>query len=259
MRRFSKYATTFCRSTSGSWRWLGISLLVTAGSLLLGGCESRVSDAPATEMPLGDVVSAASWDDQIAGVRSSRSFSVCVPDTELNVEQVQELNEVASQLRVLEIRVDQDSVAAIPWEAFTQLRQLVLHGPVSNEVLKRIAELPKLEILNLPHGSFSDSGVAQLADHSQLQLFRFHSPNVTDACLQSVAEMASLRFLHILDSPVSDAGLVALHEMHQLESFYLDGSKCTDDGLSELLKALPELHFHWNETHLDSDVNKHPH
>jgi len=205
------------------------------------------------------MVPARSWAEQIAAVAAGDSFSIRVSDTALSSEQARSLGDVASQLHVLEIAADDDVLRSVPWRSLTRLKQLVVHGPVSDNILDQFSELSQLEILNLPQATFTDAGVESLADHLQLQLLRFHSPNVSDACLGTIAKMRSLRFLHILDCPVSDQGLPALHEMQRLESFYLDGSKCTEDGLSKLLKELPDLHFHWNETHLESDDHKHPH
>lgn len=231
--------------------------------MLLGCTKSEVdvASAPQTAEDPIDAGEAESptFDQQIASVRSGDSFTIRVRQPDLNMEQVQTLLEVAGQLRVLEIATTDDQLESFPWTSLEQLRQLVVHGPIADDDLIQIAELLKLEILNLPQGTFSDAGIEALASHSNLQLLRFHSPNVTDASLRSISKMPSLRFLHILNSPVTDEGLETVSEMDQLESFYLDGSHCTEEGLSKLLKEMPELHFHWNETHLETDANKHPH
>ena len=47
--------------------------------------------------------------------------------------------------------------------------------------------------------------------------------------------------------------------MEYLESFYVDGGSTTDAGLSELLEALPGLHIHLDQRHLDNDPRAHDH
>ncbi len=76
------------------------------------------------------------------------------------------------------------------------------------------------------------------------------------ACL---GRFKRLRALHLIDVPITDAGLDQLHGLAQLESFYLDGSQATDDGILRLLEALPNLHFHRDQQHLDRDPNRHEH
>ncbi len=99
----------------------------------------------------------------------------------------------------------------------------------------------------------------RLAALPHLELLRLGSPQITDAGLECLARFKRLRFLHLIDVPVTDAGLDHLHGLEQLESLYLDGSQATDEGILRLLAALPKLHFHRDQQHLDRDPKRHEH
>lgn len=133
-------------------------------------------------------------------------------------------------------------------------------NPVADAQLEDLAGLTKLKRINLADSQISDEGLALIAKHApQLELLRLGSPNITDAGMSHVAEMKKLRFLHLIDVPITDAGLKPLAAMTWLESFYLDGGKATDEGLSELILAIPKLHFHRDQQHLPNDPRKDKH
>ena len=77
--------------------------------------------------------------------------------------------------------------------------------------------------------------------------------------MKHIANMRQLRFLHLIHVPITDAGLVSLYDMSWLESFYVDQTHVTDEGLSELKKALPNIHMHVNDNHLTNDDSGHEH
>ena len=127
------------------------------------------------------------------------------------------------------------------------------HAPVSDSDLARIGQFKNLKRLNIDNGQFTDAGLKHLKELPHLELLRIRAPQVTDAGLAHIAQVPALRFLHLIDVPVTDAGIAHLEKMTKLESFYLDGGQATDSGLQSLLQALPKLHFHRNQLHLDDD------
>ena len=138
--------------------------------------------------------------------------------------------------------------------------EIRLQAPIDDNQLADLAGLTGLRRLNLPRSQISDSGLARLPDLTPaLELLRLGSPRIGDAGLASIAELKQLRFLHLIDSPVTDEGLAHLRRMTWLESFYLDGGQATDAGLSELIKALPNLHFHRDQQHLPDDPRSDDH
>jgi hypothetical protein len=139
-------------------------------------------------------------------------------------------------------------------QQFHELEQLKIRGAAITDVgLSYICALPNLRYLNLPQANFTDAGLAKLAKLPHLELLRFGSPQVTNEGLATCAAMPNLRFLHLINVPVTDDGLDRLHQIKQLQSLYLDGTKVTELGLGRLLNALPGLHIHIDQRHLDRD------
>jgi hypothetical protein len=201
-----------------------------------------------------------SWAEQVAAVRAGGSHEIRVMDSTITERDWDALREGCQQLEVLDIEhLDVPESDLNVLAGLTQLRQLRLGFPVTDAGLARLAEVSSLRILNLPRGEFTGTGLAELVRLPHLELLRFRSPRVTDSGLDEIARMPALKFLHLIDVPVTDAGLRALHGLTKLESFYLDGGRCTDEGLSELLRALPELHLHRDQLHLPDDPHAHPH
>jgi hypothetical protein len=132
-------------------------------------------------------------------------------------------------------------------------------GEVTDAGLAAVAKLPKLRILNLRRCQITDAGLASLAPCERLDLLRFGSPHVTDQGIDEIGKIKSLRFLHLIDVPISDAGLEPIKSMTQLESLYIDGGNATDEGLSSLIKVRPDLHFHQDQQHIDSDPRRDDH
>ena len=131
---------------------------------------------------------------------------------------------------------------------------------VTDEQLSDLTGLDGLRRLNLPNSQITDAGLETISSAvPQLELLRLGSPRITDAGMSEIPRLKQLRFLHLIHVPITDAGLKPLHEMTWLESFYLDGGKVTDEGLSELIKKLPELHFHRDQQHLPDDPHKDGH
>lgn len=145
-------------------------------------------------------------------------------------------------------------------ESLPHLEWINLPGEnVTDAGLASAAKHPKLRILNLHATKVTDRGLASLVPLANLELLRLGSPHVTDGGIEQIAAIKSLRFLHLIDVPITDAGLRPIASLPQLESFYLDGGQATDEGLSALLKARPNLHFHYNEEHLPGDPRRASH
>lgn len=168
-----------------------------------------------------------------------------------------DLRAIASlkELEVLEIYHGDFQLSSLQHLSnLTKLRRLRLERcPIENDAISEICKLKSLEVLNLPAAEFDDSGLAAIATLPQLHLLRFGSQHVSDEGLRVIASMPRLRFLHLLHVPITDAGIEHLSGMHQLESFYLDGGNVSEAGLERLIQALPELHFHRDQTHLSID------
>jgi hypothetical protein len=246
-------------------------ICLNGAALLLGqwlsGCSggasapeaSPVETAETVATPVEPVVAEATWEEQLARVRSGESSQVRLSGP-VTPEQWAHLATGCEGLMVLDLpmaEITDEQLALLP--ALVSLRQLVLGGPTGDAGLATLAQCPSLEIVNLPKAGFSDAGLAKLKDLPLLTLLRFGSPQVTDAGMEHLAEMPNLRFLHLLNVPVTDAGMEPLKRCSLLESFYIDGGRCSDEGLACLLKAHPGLHLHVNQLHLAGDEHTHDH
>lgn len=214
------------------------------------------------ESPLADSSHAPEWNDLVLDVRNGKSDELQFTESPVTLKQANELKIACQKLRVLHL--DQSNLSnellAEILSLLPLLEQLKLTGTVDNQQLKSIAKYAsQVNVLNLPKGQFDDMGLPTLSEFTNLTLMRFESPHVTDQGLQDVAKLPKLKSLHLINVPITDESLKSIESMDSLQSFYLDGSHCTDEGLSELIQNRPNLHFHWNQLHLQEDPNTHQH
>jgi hypothetical protein len=238
------------------------SLLALCLLIVLSGCPSRSTEEkrpPRASQPQDLILS---LNQKIEAVRNLDSNEFRHTSSPITIEQAQELSLAGDVLKVLEIdhsELSNEKLTSL-LKGMPAVIQLKLSGDVNNEQLAIIIEnMVGLTTLNLPNGSFNDDGLKQLSKHETLEFLRFHSPHVTDTSMTTIAAIPQLRFLHLINVPISDKGLEPLYDLKDLESFYLDGSDCTEEGLSELIERRPDLHFHWNQLHLNDDPHSHPH
>jgi hypothetical protein len=232
----------------------GLCMLTLAGSsmLILAGC------------PFGGKhvsVSEPSFEQQVQAVQAGRSHEIRSSALigEIEFRQLHGLEEL-EVLSLQNARLSDEIAETL--STLHGLRQLRLEkAPVADQSAEAIGTLSKLTTINLPASMVSDQGISDWPGLPELILLRIGSPRLTDAALQTIGRMRPLRFLHLINVPVSDAGLPFLYPMNQLESFYLDGGMATDRGLSELIQALPELHFHRDQEDLleDPSTDNHEH
>lgn len=246
-------------------RWRVLAGII--GLLFAGSCEQAppevlragsVRESGDGSGALQSTEAVPEWKGQIAAIRAGLSTAIRASGRPVSAEEWADLSDGCERLRVLEANVslltagDLAVLATLP-----ALEQLKLTGPVDDAAMSMIVKAAGLRTLNLPDGEFSDEGLAALRTLSRLELLRFGSPGVGDAGLELIASLPAIRFLHLLDVPITDAGLRHLYPLERLESFYLDGGQCTDAGLRELLRRLPDLHFHRDQIHLPGDEHDH--
>jgi len=226
--------------------------------VVIAGCGQPVADtgelAPAPPLE-------ASWERQLDAVRGNVSARIEISEAVVIEDQFRQLLTECDGLEVLlldRIDVSPETLSEV-LPQLTSLRQLKIGSVIPADAFSHLARLGTLEVLNLPDTRCGDPELALLSALPRLKLLRIHSPALTDAGLQTLPRFPSLRYLHLINTPITDAGLTSVASCEHLESFYLDGGSCTEEGLSTLLKERPELHFHWNDLHLEDDPNTHPH
>lgn len=236
--------------------------LLLASACQRPAAESSTNEGALTSSEVVEAIPSKDWETLVSLVRDEDETAIRFPSRPVSDEEFRMLLDGCEGLKVLEI--DQSDVSSeLMSEVFTHLpvlRQLRFDGNVNDSDLQVIAStLPELTVLNLPQGEFGNEGVQVLSDHAKLELLRIGAPNVTNEGVRSILEIPNLRFLHLINVAINDEVLSDIAEKSSLESFYLDGGDCSEEGLSELVKAAPQLHFHWNQLHLEDDPHSHPH
>lgn len=226
--------------------------------LLIAGCQEQSRNNLSTRLtPI-----APTFEERVDAIRRGETSQLRMTLRPLLQQEYEQLLKLESSLTVLEIdqsQLDREQLRAL-LQRGSSLTQLKLVGPIVDDDLLMISEtVPQLRVLNIPDGQFRNAALRSLSEFPQLELLRFSSPHVDDAGLAHIQQIETLRFLHLIAVPITDAGLSTIADMPNLESFYLDAGQCTEDGLSQLIKQRPDLHFHWNQLHLPSDPQRHPH
>ena len=244
------------------WMTPQLCFLFTVVLVVGSGCQRKSSYDHSNTNPPPSVETELSWDDQIKALRDGDSTEISSHHVAVTPDEFSQLLDGCEELRVLEIdhsQIGNNSLGEV-LSKLPKLRQLRLESDVNNEQLATIAEaLPNTKVFNFPHASFNNSAIKKLTTHPSLELFRFSSPNVDDDGMKAIAQIPELRFLHLINVPITDAGLKHIASAENLESFYLDGGECAEEGLSELIRSRPDLHFHWNQLHLENDPKDHAH
>jgi Leucine-rich repeat (LRR) protein len=127
------------------------------------------------------------------------------------------------------------------------LRRVDLCGAVTDEDLRSLRHLKRLEVLNLMHTRvLSDDVLASISELTELRELRVYSnKGITDAGLKHIAELNKLEVLDLTDTQVSDAGMEVIAGFKELRNLSLQGTGVTDKGTQNLarLKNLEQLNL----------------
>ena len=86
----------------------------------------------------------------------------------------------------------------------------------------------------------TDEGLKHLKELSKLQSLYLAANKVTDEGLKHLEGLTSLQTLHLAANKVTDEGLVHLKGLNNLHSLSLINTKVTDEGVDKLQKAIPK-------------------
>lgn len=145
--------------------------------------------------------------------------------------------------------------------------------------LVALADLPKLESLNIGGSTVTDDGAASLAKVTQLKTLMLYHSWITDAGLAHIKTMKGLKGVNAgpqFSMRITDAGAAHLAELSDLESLEInetfltwDGSlskiaglkklktikfektDISDDDMAKLRAALPEAKINWTKPSAD--------
>jgi hypothetical protein len=121
------------------------------------------------------------------------------------------------------------------------LRSLNVGGSLllTDEGLKELAGMKKLQGLYLFYARVTDAGLKELAGLKDLRALDLSHTQVKGAGLKELAGLKRLRALNLAYTKVPDAGLKALAGMKSLQWLSLHRTKVTAAGIAALQKELP--------------------
>lgn len=110
---------------------------------------------------------------------------------------------------------------------------------VTDEGLKHLKQMTKLQSLHLAANKVTDEGLKHLTGLASLQTLHLSTNKVTDAGLEHIKGLIGLKSLSISSPNVTDEGLASLGALTNLQSLCLINTSVTDEGVEELQQALP--------------------
>lgn len=240
-------------------RLLALAFLLTVVFILTVLTKQGVFDRNRSD-GVPRIVPAVLFDQLCKETRKDQDPTLHVTDFEVNDAMVQQLADIECiETLIFDQGVVTDEAIKIISE-LPKLQHLRLRlSPIGDEGLKMLANTETLWYLNLPHAACTNEGVGALAALPRLRQLRLGSGNLGNGVGREVASITSLRGIHLIGVKVTDEGLKMLAKMPHLESLYLDDSAVTEAGWDWLFREHPHLHVHINQSHHDRDPNLHTH
>jgi hypothetical protein len=172
----------------------------------------------------------------------------------------------------LEVLVDDakqivSSADGLPRERFYVAQVDLGDRPVTDEDLRDLGGLSRLEELALWNTSVTDAGFLHWQPPASLQALHLSGTQVRgaglkpliglrrlelngtpmdDAGLQHVASLTRLECLYLDDTSVSDAGLETLRPLVHLQELHVERTRVSSEGVARLRAALPACKVSWS-------------
>jgi hypothetical protein len=109
----------------------------------------------------------------------------------------------------------------------------------TDEDLKALPPLARLQELYFNYAQVTDAGLASLAAHSELRQLSLVESTITDTGLKHVAGLRNLKELWLDRTKVTDDGMVYLQGLKKLEVLTLDRTPVTDARVRLLRDTMP--------------------
>lgn len=111
----------------------------------------------------------------------------------------------------------------------------------SDEDLRAIACLRRVEYLDLEGTAVGDEGIRHIAGMAGLKYLYLHGADLSDAALRPIGRMPGLRQLFLNDTRVDDDGIDQLGSLKDLQTIGLKGTGVTAAGIERLGRSRPGL------------------
>ena len=150
------------------------------------------------------------------------------------------------QLDVTSAALTSEGLKSLP--LLRALETLNLNGPLSDDDLIPLIELPNLSDLSLSGWNrakddsrgITDRGLETLEELQNLESLGLSDLQVTDAGMRYVGSVTGLKFLYLSGLPITDAGLAPIGALAELRSLNLTRLRITNAGLKRLA-GLPNI------------------
>ena len=101
------------------------------------------------------------------------------------------------------------------------------------------ADLGNVIELILADTQITDEGLKEMAKLQRLETLQLSYTRITDAGIKELAKSQQLGTLFLTDTQITDAGLKDVTKLHKLKMLRISGTKVTKAGVTELKEALP--------------------
>ena len=117
----------------------------------------------------------------------------------------------------------------------TRLQTLILSNVViSDYQLAYIRKLDRLTNLAINGTPISDAGMKHLAGLRKLNTLYMGDVKISDKGLEQIAELPELAILDLSNTNITDSGMRQISKLQNLNRLIIGGTKVTDEGLAEL-------------------------
>jgi hypothetical protein len=203
-------------------------LLLFIASIGLSWCAVKIQEADRQRKAVETIRASGGWVTYEDGLLSSRLGKMFGEDYFAHIEGVKVLGEA-----------DLECLKDLP-----RLHKVNLDGArVSNEALRHLEGLNRLQWLSLANTHVGDEGLEHIKDLIELRDVKLNNTKVTDAGLGKLVGLRRLWRLELDDTQVTDNGLDHLKEMHSLSHLRVARTHITVEGIVGLRRALKNDSF----------------
>jgi hypothetical protein len=108
------------------------------------------------------------------------------------------------------------------------------------ELIEKAVQLPYLRLVKLPNCTITDENLRLLQNLKRLEWLELYRTPTTDTGVAIVAKIPSLKILDLRGTNVTDGCLADIESMKGLRSLYVGNTAITSQGIAQIAKALPE-------------------
>ena len=130
----------------------------------------------------------------------------------------------------------------------------IIADPIVEKAIRKSLKKPEGELTEADLGNvieliladtrITDEGLKEMAKLQRLETLQLSYTRVTDAGIKELAKSQQLGTLFLTDTQITDAGLKDVTKLHKLKMLRIRGTKVTKAGVAEFKKALPNCRIY---------------